>query len=73
MKKAKQIIAILGVILLLSLYFITLIMAIVDNSATLSMFKASVAATILIPVLIWAYSFIYKLIKGNDDNAKKPQ
>lgn len=63
MKKVKQIIAILGVVLLLGLYVITLIMAITDNSSTMSMFEASVVATILIPVLLWTYTFIYKLLK----------
>ena len=63
MKKVKQIIAILVVVLLLGLYVITLIMAITDNSSTMSMFEASVVATILIPVLLWIYTFIYKLLK----------
>ena len=63
MKKVKQIIAILVVVLLLGLYVITLIMAITDNSSTMSMFEASVVATILIPVLLWTYTFIYNLLK----------
>ena len=63
MKKVKQILAILGVVLLLGLYVITLIMAITDNTSTLSMLEASVVATILIPILLWAYSFIYRLLK----------
>lgn len=63
MKKVKQILAILGVVLLLGLYVITLIMAVTDNTATLSMLEASVVATILIPILMWAYSFIYRLLK----------
>ena len=71
MKKVKQILAILLVVLLIGLYITTLVMALIDDSATLSMFKASVAATIIVPVLIWAYSFIYKLIKENDDSDKK--
>lgn len=63
MKKVKQILAILGVVLLLGLYVITLIMAITDNTSTLSMLEASVVATILIPILMWSYSFIYRLLK----------
>ena len=63
MKKVKQILAILGVVLLLGLYVITLIMAVTDNASTLSMLEASVVATILIPILMWAYSFIYRLLK----------
>ena len=63
MKKVKQILAILGVMLLLGLYVITLIMAVTDNTSTLSMLEASVVATILIPIMMWSYSFIYRLLK----------
>ena len=68
MKKVKRILALVGVILILALYGSTLFFAIMDNSETMSMFKASVAATIIIPVLLWAYSFIFKLVKKNDDS-----
>lgn len=76
MKKVKQILAILGVVLLLELYVITLIMAVTDNTSTLSMLEASVVATILIPILMWAYSFIYRLLKkyygsDKDENEDK--
>lgn len=60
--------AIIGIILLVSLYLITLICAITDNSNSMSMFAASVFATVVIPVLIWAYTFIYRLIRGNDED-----
>lgn len=68
MKKVKRILALVGVILLLALYGSTMFFAITDNSDTMSMFKASVVATIVVPVLIWAYSFIFKLVKKNDDS-----
>lgn len=63
MKKVKQVLAIIGVIFLVSLYIITLIFAITDNSNTMRMFQASILATVIIPVLMWAYSFIYRLLK----------
>jgi dolichyl-phosphate-mannose--protein O-mannosyl transferase len=70
MKKIKQILAILGVVLLVGLYLVTLLCAILDRSETMGMFKASVFATVVIPVLIWAYTFIYKLVtkKDKDDD-----
>lgn len=71
MKKIKQILAISGVILLAGLYVITLICAITDKSQTMSLFKASVFATVIIPVLIWAYSFIYRLITGSHSQEPK--
>ena len=61
MKKGKQILAIIGIILLIVLYLSTLVCAITDNTGPMKMFKASIFATFVIPVLIWAYTFLYKL------------
>lgn len=61
MKKGKQILAIIGIILLVVLYLSTLVCAITDNTGTMKMFKASIFATFVISVLIWAYTFLYKL------------
>ena len=61
MKKAKQVLAVAGIIFLVILYLSTLVCAIIDSTETMRMFKASIFATVVIPVLIWAYTFIYKL------------
>ncbi|MEG0805096.1 MAG: hypothetical protein RR364_00785 [Lachnospiraceae bacterium] len=63
MKKTKQVMAIIGIILLVSLYVATLVLAITSNPNSMNLFKASIFSTIVIPVLIWIYTFIYKLIK----------
>lgn len=65
MKKVKQILAIIGIVFLVLLYLSTLICAIIDRTETMRLFQASILATVIIPVLLWAYSFIYKLIKKN--------
>ena len=65
MKKVKQILAILGIIFLVSLYIITLVCAFVDNTKTMRYLMASIVATVMIPALIWAYTFIYRLVKGD--------
>ncbi len=67
MKNVKRILALVGVVLILALYGSTMFFAITDNSDTMSMFKASVTATIIIPVLLWAYSFIFKMIKKSNE------
>lgn len=68
MNRIKQLFAIILIILLISLYVITLVFAIMDNTSTMSMFAASVLATIIIPVLLWAYTFIYKLVNKKSDS-----
>ena len=65
MKKIKQILAILGVLLLLGLYITTFVMALTDNTETMQLFKASLFATFVVPVLMWVYSLIYKLANKN--------
>ena len=65
MKKVKRILAIIGVVLLVSLYVITIVLALTYDPNTMNAFRASVYCTFLVPVLIWAYTFIYKLLKNN--------
>jgi len=56
---AKQIIAIIGIILLVLLYVITLILAFVDTSASGKMFAVSLCCSFVFPVLIWFYTWLY--------------
>lgn len=65
MKKVKRILAIIGIVLLVALYVITIVLALTDDPNTMNAFRASVYCTFLVPVLIWAYTFIYKLLKNN--------
>jgi dolichyl-phosphate-mannose--protein O-mannosyl transferase len=74
MKKIKQILALIGVVILIGLYLSTLVCALSGSENFMDMFMASVYATVVIPVLIWAYSFVYKLLKkhyGSDSDSDK--
>lgn len=68
MKKTRQILAIIGIILLVGMYISTIICALSANENFMSMLMASLYASFVIPVLIWAYTFIYKLIKKNENS-----
>ena len=68
MKKAKRILAILGIIVLVGLYLTTLACAIFAKDNVMNLLMASLYATVVIPVLIWAYTFIYKLMKKDSKN-----
>jgi dolichyl-phosphate-mannose--protein O-mannosyl transferase len=65
MKKIKQLLALAGVVVLVGLYAATLICALSQNENYMNLLMASVYATVIIPVLLWAYSFIYSLLKKN--------
>lgn len=66
MKKARQILAIIGIIILVGMYVATLIFAFSADENFMSMLMASIYASAVIPVLIWAFTFIYKLVKKDD-------
>ncbi len=62
-KKVVRILALIGAILLAALYVSTLVFALLDNPFADKLLIASVAGTILIPVLLYAYQLIYKILK----------
>lgn len=68
MKKTRQILAIIGIILLVGMYVSTIICALSANENFMSMLMASLYASFIIPVLIWTYTFIYKLFNKDDDS-----
>ena len=70
MKKAKRILAWIGILLLVGMYLSTFLLTIFDKSASMGMFKASVACTILVPVMLYAYTLVYKWTKGKDEDRK---
>ena len=66
-EKVKQILAIIGVIVLVGLYISTIVCAVSASENFMNMLMTSIYASVIIPVLIWAYSFIYKLIKKDSE------
>ncbi|MCR5545047.1 MAG: hypothetical protein K6F30_01020 [Lachnospiraceae bacterium] len=73
MKKAKQFLAIIGILLLVGLYVLTFVLAIIDDPNTMKLLSASIVATIVIPAGIWIIGIFVKLSspsKGPDDNSQ---
>lgn len=56
---SRQIVAIIGIALLVLMYIATLVVAIVDTSASGKWFGMCLTATFVIPVLIWIYTWMY--------------
>lgn len=57
--KKQRTAALIGVIALVLLYIITLICAIFDFDGTGKLFSVCLYATIVIPLVIWGYIWIY--------------
>lgn len=64
--RIKRILAGVGAFLLFAMYAGTLVFALIDHSASQGLLKASIACTIILPVLLYAYSLVFRITKGND-------
>lgn len=61
---SKQVVALVGVILLVAMYLITLIVAIFDQDSSGRLFQACLVSTVAIPLLIWVYIWMYGKLTG---------
>lgn len=62
-QKLKQILAIIGIILLVSMYACTFIFSLMKSEAAHSLFLASIACTIIVPVFLYAFLLVAKTLK----------
>ncbi len=62
-QKLKRILALLGAIFLAGMYLITIVLAIIDPTASKSWLMASVICTIVIPCFLYAYILVYRHLK----------
>ena len=67
MKKVKRITAMVGVVLLLTLYLITLVAAVTASKHANALFLASAFSTIAVPIMIYAFMFVYRIVHKKDD------
>lgn len=71
MKKAKRFLALVGVVLLVAMYASTLVFALMKNENSKNMLMASIVCTILIPVLLYAFTLMYRVLGNKNDPASK--
>lgn len=72
MNRLKRIFALAGALLLACMYIATLVFALMDSPSASGFFRASVAATILVPVLLYGYILVARLLgsrHGDDTSA----
>lgn len=68
MNKVKRIAAIIGAVLILSMYLISLISAIFAPKGAPGLFLASVFSTVVIPIFIYMFLMVYKWVHKSDDS-----
>lgn len=64
----RRILAFILASLLIGLYVLTLVFGLMQNPRTTDLLMASIAATIIVPVILYAYQRIYRLIHSKEDN-----
>ena len=69
--KTKRILAAIGAFLLFAMYASTLAFALIDHPAAQDLLMASIACTIILPVLLYAYTLVYRLTKSNEDGSNE--
>ena len=67
MKNLKRLLAVIGIILLAGMYVLTFILALTDNSAAGNMIMASLYATVIIPILLYAFLLVYHWTHQKND------
>lgn len=63
-RTSKQLVALIGVILLVALYIVTLLVAVFAPAEAKNLFQACLAATVFVPMLIWIYVWMYGKLTG---------
>ncbi len=71
MKKSKRIMALIGAILLVLLYVSTLIFAFIDSVVSQKLLMAAIAATILLPVLLYIYTLFSRTSHTDDSDSNE--
>ena len=71
MDKLRRIFAAAGAVVLLGMYLLTFISAILATPATHALFLGSLSATFIIPIFLYAYTLIYKMVYKKKDEYKE--
>lgn len=67
MKNIKQILAIAGIVLILGLNVLLVFAAGTASEDGMGMFGGAVVAVVMVPILLWIYMYIFKLIKKRNE------
>ena len=67
-KRVKQVLAIIGLVIIAGLYITTLILALTGNENTKQLFLVSIVCTIVVPLIMYIFTWAFKLAKGNTEN-----
>lgn len=71
MKRGKRILAMAVAIVLIGMCVSTLVFAVFATPAAKEFFKVSLLATLMLPILIYVYLLLYRLITGKGEDMEE--
>lgn len=67
-RRVKQILAIIGLVIIVGLYIVTLVLALSGSENTKHLFTASIVCTVMVPVILYIINWLYKMFKGKTED-----
>ena len=69
--KAKRILALVGVALLILMYLSTLVFSLMTGELAVTLFKASIYCTLIIPLFLYIYGMFYRYFKNRGEEMRR--
>lgn len=66
-RRLKQILAIIGLVIIAGLYITTLVLALTGSESTRPLFTASIICTVIVPVFLYVVFWIAKVLRGKNN------
>jgi hypothetical protein len=68
--KGQRVFALVAAVLLVGMYIVTLVAGITTSPAAPQLFKMSLGASILLPIMFWLYIRFWKMFADGNDEKK---
>ncbi len=75
MQKFRRIAALIGAILLIAMYVMTLVFALMGSPASTNLLMASIVCTVVVPVFLYAMQLLARVLNGRgvDEDDQSPE
>ena len=72
-QKLKRILALTAVVIILLLYAVTFVLSLLPGDPGKDLLMVSIVATVVIPVLLYIYLWLFRLFKGDGKDQNDPE
>ena len=72
-QKLKRILALTAVVIILLLYAATFVLSLLPGDQAKDLLMVSMVATVVIPVLLYIYLWLFRLFKGDGKDQNDPE